>query len=387
MPHHSHRLSSNFSLLVKPAGADCNLDCEYCFYLSKGKLYPDSSLRMSDEALQEYVRQLMATQTGPEISVAWQGGEPTLMGLDFYKRSVDLVNRCRRAGQKVSYSLQTNSTLLNDEWCTFFKENHFLIGISIDGPGEMHNAYRKDKGGKGSFDRVMQGWDLLQKHGVDVNILCTVNAANENYPLDVYHFFRDGLKAQFIQFIPIVERDPLRSGVQAEQFGRFLIEIFDEWVRQDVGNIFVQIFDSALASWCGLTASVCVFQETCGQSLVMEHNGDIYSCDHFVTPSNLLGNIREMTMNHMAASPSQRQFGVDKKEKLPGFCRECDVLFACHGECPKNRIMRTADGEEGLNYLCNGYKLFFHHIDRPMRIMADLWRKGRTAAEIMKMSF
>lgn len=341
---------------------------------------------MSEEVLQEYIKQLLATQSGPEVNVSWQGGEPTLMGLDFFKRSVELVNANQRLDQKVSYSLQTNGTLLNDEWCVFFKENHFLIGLSLDGPAKMHNAYRFDKGGKGSFDRARQGWDMLQKHDVDTNILCTVNAANAYDPLEVYHFFRDGLKAQFIQFIPIVEQEPQRVGVQAEQFGRFLIEIFDEWVRRDVGKVYVQIFDSALACWCGIPANMCVFQETCSRSLVMEHNGDIYSCDHFVAPEHLLGNIRETTMNHMAASPRQRQFGIDKKEKLPSFCRECDVLFACHGECPKNRFIKTAEGDDGLNYLCDGYKLLFHHIDRPMRIMADLLRKGKVVAEIMSLA-
>jgi uncharacterized protein len=386
MPHHSHRLSSNFSLLVKPAGADCNLACEYCFYLSKGKFYPNSSSRMRDEVLQEYIRQLLASQTGQEVNVAWQGGEPTLMGLDFFKRSVELVNENRRPDQKVSYALQTNGTLLNDDWCAFFKENHFLIGLSLDGPEKMHNAYRFDKGGKGSFDRARQGWDMLQKHEVDTNILCAVNAANVNHPLEVYHFFRDGLKAQFIQFIPIVEQGPLRSGILSEPYGSFLIEIFDEWVRRDVGKIFVQIFDSALASWCGLWASVCVFQETCGQSLVMEHNGDVYSCDHFVTPENLLGNIHETTMNRLAASANQQRFGMDKRDKLPTYCKECDVLFACHGECPKNRFARTPDGKEGLNYLCAGYRMFFRHIDRPMQIIADLLSKGRAAEEIMSIA-
>jgi uncharacterized protein len=376
-------MSSNFSLLVKPAGADCNLACEYCFYLNKGKLYPNSALRMSDTVLQEYIRQLLITQAGHEVTVAWQGGEPTLMGVDFFKRSVQLVNENRQSNQKVRYSFQTNGILLNEEWCSFFKENQFLVGLSIDGPAEMHDAYRRDKGGKGSFDRVKQSWDLLKKQGVDANILCTVNASNANHPLDVYHFFRDSLKSQFIQFIPVVEQEHIRSGVQAEQYGRFLVEIFDEWVRRDVGQVFVQIFDSALASWCGLSASVCVFQETCGQSLVMEHNGDVYSCDHFVTADNLLGNIHETPMDRLADSPRHHQFGMDKKGKLPGCCRECDVFFACHGECPKNRFLRTPRGEEGLTYLCDGYRLFFHHIDGPMRIMADLWQQGRAPAEIM----
>lgn len=387
MPHHSHRFPSNFSLLVKPAGADCNLDCEYCFYLNKGELYPNSSHRMNEEMLREYIQQLLTAQPGKEINVSWQGGEPTLMGLDFFKRSVEIVNEIQRSGQKVSYSLQTNGTLLNDDWCTFFRENNYLIGLSLDGPEQLHNAYRKGRGGRGSFTRARQAWDLLQKHKVETNILCTVNAANGSHPKDVYHFFRDDLKAQFIQFIPVAEREPIGWGVQAEQYGRFLMEVFDEWVRRDVGKVFVQIFDSTLASWCGLPASMCVFQETCGQSLVMEHNGDLYSCDHFVMPEFLLGNLKDAHINRLAASKKQHLFGLEKKVKLPTYCQECDVLFACHGECPRNRFIKTPDGEEGLNYLCAGYRMFFHHIDRPMRIMADLWQKGRAPAEIMNMPY
>ena len=387
MPHHSHRVISQFSLLVKPAGAACNLACEYCYYLSKEKLYPDSPLRMGAEVQKEYLRQLLATQPGPEVSLTWQGGEPMLMGLDFFKRSVEWVDEFRRPDQKVSYSLQTNGTLLNDEWCAFFKEHHFLIGISIDGPAEMHNAYRKDKIGKGSFYRVKRGWGFLQKRGVDTNTLCAVHAANANHPLEVYRFLRDELRSQFIQFIPVVERGEnnrvSERSVGGEAYGRFLVGIFDEWIQHDVAKVYVQIFDSALASWCGLPASVCIFQETCGRSLVMEHNGDVYSCDHFVLPSNLLGNIHEVPLDQMAASPTQRKFGLEKREKLPRCCRECDVLFACHGECPKNRFVTSSNGQVNLNHLCAGYRLFFHHIDRPMRIMADLWQAGRAPREIM----
>jgi len=387
MPHHSRRNSSNFSLLVKPAGADCNLACEYCFYLSKGQLFPDSSSRMSYEMLREYIRQLLSTQPGPEVSVAWQGGEPILMELDFFKRSVELVNEYLRPGQQVNYSLQTNGTLLDDASCEFFKENHFLIGLSIDGPAALHNHYRVDKGGKGSFEQARRGWDLLQKHGVDTNILCAVHDANAYYPLKVYRFFRDELRSQFIQFIPIVESGEgnkiSERSVRGEAFGRFLIGIFDEWIHRDVGKVYVQIFDSALASWFGLPSSVCVFLETCGRSLVMEHNGDVYSCDHFVEPRYFLGNIWETPMNQMATLDRQKQFGLEKKDKLPRYCRDCDVLFACHGECPKNRFTSAPDGEEGLNYLCEGYKMFFHHIDKPMCIMADLLKMRRMPAEIM----
>ena len=335
----------------------------------------------------EYIRQLLATQPGLEVSVAWQGGEPTLMGLDFFRRSVELVNEYKRPGQQVNYSLQTNGTLLDDASCEFFKENHFLIGLSIDGPAALHNHYRVDKGGKGSFEQARRGWDLLQKHGVDTNILCAVHDANAYYPLEVYRFFRDEFRSQFIQFIPIVERGEgnkvSKRSVRGEAFGRFLIGIFDEWIHHDVGKVYVQIFDSALASWFGLPSSVCVFQETCGKSLVMEHNGDVYSCDHFVEPRYFLGNIRETPMNQLATLDRQKQFGLEKKDRLPRHCRDCDVLFACHGECMKNRFASAPDGETGLNYLCEGYKMFFHHIDKPMCIMADLLKQEKAPAEIM----
>ncbi len=400
-----------FNLLAKPAGAACNLACEYCFYLSREQLYPGSRFRMSDEVLKAYLKQLLASQQAPEVSVAWQGGEPTLMGLDFFKRSVSLVNRYKKPGQHVSYSLQTNGTRLDDAWGAFFKEQDFLIGLSVDGPLEMHNAFRVYKGGQGSFDQVKRGWDLLQKHRVDTNILCTLQAANASHPLEVYRFFRDDLQARFIQFIPIVERlAPVslflaekglqeRAGqaaqpgtlvssrsVKPEEFGHFLIDVFDEWVQHDVGTVFIQTFDSALASWCHLPASLCIFQETCGLSLVLEHNGDLYSCDHFVEPGYRLGNILETPMLELVSSSRQRQFGMDKRDRLPDFCRRCDVRFACQGECPRNRFLRTpGDDKEGLNYLCAGYKLFFHHVDGPMRLMAEMLRLGRAPAEIMQM--
>lgn len=400
-----------FNLLAKPAGAACNLACEYCFYLSREQLYPGSRFRMSDEVLKAYLKQLLASQQAPEVSVAWQGGEPTLMGLDFFKRSVSLVNQYKKPGQHVSYSLQTNGTRLDDAWGAFFKEQDFLIGLSVDGPLEMHNAFRVYKGGQGSFDQVKRGWDLLQKHRVDTNILCTLQAANASHPLEVYRFFRDDLQARFIQFIPIVERlAPVslflaekglqeRAGqaaqpgtlvssrsVKPEEFGHFLIDVFDEWVQHDVGTVFIQTFDSALASWCHLPASLCIFQETCGLSLVLEHNGDLYSCDHFVEPGYRLGNILETPMLELVSSSRQRQFGMDKRDRLPDFCRRCDVRFACQGECPRNRFLRTpGDDKEGLNYLCAGYKLFFHHVDGPMRLMAEMLRLGRAPAEIMQM--
>ena len=384
-----------FSLLAKPTGAACNLACAYCFYLDKAQLYPGSDFRMADQVLKAYVRQLLRCQPGPQVSVDWQGGEPTLMGLGFFQRSIALVNRYKRPGQQVSYSLQTNGTRLDDSWCAFFKEHNFLIGLSVDGPPSMHNAYRVDKGGQTSFNQVQHAWELLQKHAVETNILCTVHAANASHPLEVYRFFRDTLQARFIQFIPIVERLEPGQGspagalvsvrsVQPAAFGQFLVDIFDEWVQQDVGRVFVQAFDSALASWYGVPVSVCIFQETCGLSLVLEHNGDLYACDHFVEPALRLGNILETPLLELVHASPQRQFGLDKCDRLPATCRNCDVRFACQGECPRNRFVRTPDEPEGLNYLCAGYQLFFHHIDGPMRRMAGLLRQGRAPAEIMQ---
>jgi len=387
-----------FHILAKPSGARCNLACEYCFYLDKEALYPGSTLRMSDEVLEAYIRQYLASQQVPEVSVSWQGGEPTLMGVDFYRRSVAYVRKYQRPGQRVRYAMQTNGILLDEEWCSFFKAHDFLIGLSMDGPAELHDAYRVDKDGQGSFEGVRRAWELLQKHRVEVNILCAVHAANVDQPLEVYRFFRDALGARFLQFIPIVEWTPggdtpgvergrampSARSVRPEPFGRFLIDIFEEWVQRDVGRVFVQAFDAALAGWYGIPAGICVFQETCGLGLVLEHNGDLYSCDHFVEPAHRLGNILETPLIELVAARRQRQFGLDKRERLPAACRACEVRFACHGECPRNRLPTApGNGEDGLNYLCAGFKLFFHHIDGPMRRMARLLRQGRAAAEIM----
>jgi uncharacterized protein len=404
-----------FHVLIKPTGAICNLDCKYCFFLSKEMLYPGSRFQMAEDLLEVYLKQLLECHQAPEVPVAWQGGEPTLMGLDFFKRSVELVNKSKRPGQQVQYTIQTNGTLLDDEWCTFFKQNNFLVGLSVDGPKDLHDVYRVNKGGAGSFDQVMHGLDLLTKHKVDVNILCTVHAANQHHPLEVYRFFRDELGAQFIQFIPIIERAsastlsianlgwserpggdrPLyinegnlvtERSVDPQAYGKFLITVFDEWVETDVGKIYVQHFDSALANWFRVPGAVCIFSETCGQAVALEHNGDLYSCDHFVEPKYKLGNIRETHLIQLLASPQQIKFGQDKKNTLPRYCRECEVRFACHGECPKNRFIKTPDGEDGLNYLCAAYKAFFGHIDGTMKTMAGLLRRGRFADEIMQMS-
>ena len=386
-----------FHLLAKPTGATCNLDCAYCFFLDKELLYPNSKFRMSETMLEQYIRQLIELHKINHVNIAWQGGEPTLMGLDFFRRAISLVEKYRRPNMRILHTMQTNGTLLDDEWAAFFKEHEFLIGISLDGPRALHDVHRLDKGGRPTFDKVMCGLRLLQKHGVDFNVLTTVNAVNGDFPLEVYRFLRDEVGTTWMQFIPVVERTSdggltlYQQGTQvsarsvgAEQFGRFLSDIFDEWVRHDVGTIFVQTFEASLGNWLGMDSSgMCVFNETCGTGLAIEHNGDVYSCDHFVEPDYLLGNIQETHLIELVAAPQQLKFGADKRDSLPRYCRECDVRFACHGECPKNRFILTPDGEPGLNYLCAGFKEFFHHVDYPMKILAGLIRRGREAKEVM----
>jgi uncharacterized protein len=386
-----------FHIMAKPTGSACNLNCDYCFFLKKEKLYPGSDFRMSDEVHEAYIKQLLEAHQVPSITIAWQGGEPTLMGLDFFRRSMELQKKYQKIGTQIENTFQTNGILLNEEWCQFFLENKFLIGLSMDGPKELHDFYRKDKGGHGTFDRVERAARLLQKHKVEFNILCTVNSKNADYPLNVYRFFRDELKTHYIQFIPIVERinengeTGFQEGtkvtdrsVQPKQWGRFLSEIFDEWVKRDVGRTFVLNFDGALAGWLGMAGTVCIFGPTCGLGMALEHNGDLYSCDHFVEPNYYLGNILKTPIIELVASERQRKFGQDKMDMLPRYCRGCEVLFVCNGECPKNRLIQTPDGEAGLNYLCTGYKAFFKHADKPMQVMADLLRRGKLAEEVMK---
>ena len=350
---------------------------------------------MSDEVLEHYIRQLIESHRTDKVTVAWQGGEPTLMGLDFYRRAIEYQNQYQRPGMTFENTLQTNGTLLNDEWCEFFRDHGFLIGISIDGPAELHDVHRVDKSGRPTFDRVMRGLRLLQKHGVEYNILTTVNRVNADHPLEVYRFLRDEAGATWMQFIPAIERlnqagvslyqeGTTVSGrsVLPEQFGNFLSTIFDEWVKNDVGRVFVQTFEATVRNWLGLPSSgMCVFDATCGHGLALEHNGDLYSCDHFVEPKHLLGNIRQNHMIDLAGSDQQIAFGRDKLAGLPRHCRECEVGFACKGECPKNRFLTTPEGEPGLNYLCAGYRAFFRHVDRPLKIMAGLLRRGYPAAQ------
>lgn len=383
-----------FHVMLKPRGAICNLDCKYCYFLAKEMMYPGSRFRMADDLLETYTKQYIEAQRVPEVTFAWQGGEPTLMGLDFFKRAVELQQRYCKPGMRIHNAFQTNGVLLDDDWCRFFHQHNFLIGLSVDGPKEIHDAYRVDKGGRPTFDRVMAGLALLKKHRVEFNILTTVHAANAEHGAEVYRCLRDEVGTQFMQFIPIVERDN-ETGYQegdtvtdrsltAEQYGRFLISIFDEWVRRDVGRVFVQIFDVALAAWAGERPGLCIFEETCGLALAMEHNGDLFACDHFVEPNYRLGNIQEIPLIDMVASAEQRQFGLNKRDKLPRYCRECEVRFVCNGGCPKDRFINTPDGEPGLNYLCGGFRAFFNHIDRPMRTMASELRAGRAPANIMQ---
>lgn len=378
-----------FHVLAKPTGAICNLACRYCFFLEKEKLYPGSNFRMSETLLEEFLRQYIEAQQVAQVTVAWQGGEPTLMGLDFFRRSVELAEHYKKPGMQVSYTIQTNGTLLDDEWCTFFREHNFLVGISIDGPKGVHDVYRVDRRGQGTFERVMAGLRALQEHGVEYNILCTVHAANSTRPLDTYRFFRDEAGARFLQFIPIVEQEDGTTvtdrSVDPVQWGRFLCTIFDEWVRRDVGEVFVQHFDTALAAWAGHPPGLCTFAPTCGAAVALEHNGDLYSCDHFVEPAYFLGNITETPLAVLVGAEKQQRFGREKQDALPHYCRECPHLFACRGGCPKNRFIATPDGDPGLNYLCEGYRIFFSHIERPMQVMADLLRRGHTADGVMEM--
>lgn len=389
-----HSPMKPFHIMLKPRGAICNLDCSYCYYLSKEELYLGSSFRMTDEVLEEFTRQYIQAQPVPEVVFGWQGGEPLLMGLDFFRRAVALQKKYGKPGMQVLNTLQTNGIPLDDEWCRFFREEGFLVGLSLDGPAPLHAAYRVDKGGKPTFDAVMTGLALLRRHQVEFNILTTVHAANAEHPLEVYRFLRDEVETTFIQFIPIVQRknetgyqegtEVTERSVTGRRYGDFLKAIFDEWVCKDVGKLYVQIFDVTLANWVGHPGGICIFDESCGQAMALEHNGDLYACDHYVEPRYRIGNIRTESLSVLVNSEVQKTFGSAKKTTLPAYCRACEFQRLCNGGCPKNRILKTPDGEEGLNYLCEGYRSFFGHVGPALKWMAEALQQRSPPAGIME---
>lgn len=380
-----------FHIITKPIGAICNLDCEYCYYLEKEDLYPGTkSFKMTDEVLDNYTRQYIYAQpadTG-EVNFTWQGGEPTLMGLPFFRKALALQKKYARPGMRITNSFQTNGTRLDDDWAQFFHDNEFLVGISIDGPEYLHDEFRPDKGGYGSFYKVMEGLEYLKKHEVMFNTLTCVQSSNSSYPVKVYRFLKE-IGSTHLQFIPIVEPQPDGSvsyrSVHPKKYGTFLSGIFDEWLRRnDIGKIYVQDFDVTLSILAGYPSPVCIHSETCGHAMAIEHNGDLYSCDHFVFPDYRLGNIMEHQAKAMHESARQQQFGLDKRDKLPRFCRECDFLKVCNGGCPKDRIINTPDGEPGLNYLCQGYKTFYARSFPVFKKMARCIANGYHASEYKK---
>ncbi len=399
-----------FSVVAKPTGAACNLDCTYCFYLSKELLYDDGAQRMSQATVETYLRAYLDAQPDGDVTVAWQGGEPTMRGLDFFRTAVHLADDLKRPGQHITHTLQTNGTLLNDEWGAFLAENGFLVGLSIDGPQPLHDAFRVNRAGRGSHAQVVRGWQVLRRHGVETNILCTVHSANQDSPREIYHYFVDELGARYLQFIPIVERvapgeaaaaengwrgpegrrilyqqtgdDVTSRSVVPAAWGAFLSGVFDEWVRRDVGTVFVQHIDTMLSAAFGIY-SLCVHAPECGAALAVEHNGDVYSCDHFVEPQYLLGNTAEQSFVSMLESSRQRQFGSGKRTALTSQCRTCPVRWACNGGCPKDRFAKSRDGEPGHDYLCEGYFAYFTHASAAVLRMRELIQDGRAPAEIM----
>jgi len=374
------KTSLDFQVFVKPAGPICNLGCTYCYYLQKDQLYPkEECFRMPDIILEEYIVQHIEASTEPVIRFSWHGGEPTVLGLDYFHKIVALQRKHNPPMQDIMNGMQTNGTLLDEDWCRFLAEEGFFVGLSLDGPQEMHDLNRKDKGGHPTHKLTMQGYKLLREHQVNTDILCVVNAHNVLFPLDIYRYFKQ-IGADYVSFLPLVDPKPdTRNGVSdltvpADAWGEFLCTIFDEWVNQDIGNIKVQIFEEAARTAFGQEHSLCIFRPTCGDIPVIEHNGDFYSCDHFVDEKHHLGNIVETPLVELLESPEQRTFGQAKLDSLPRYCRECEVKAMCHGECPKNRFIRTPDGEEGLNYLCAGYKRFFSHCQPFVKDVAAEWK-------------
>lgn len=378
-----------FHVLIKPIGPLCNLDCEYCFYLDKTELFPGSKFRMSDELLNKHIKGYIESQPlqCKEVSFAWQGGEPTLMGLDFYKRAVELQQQYKRPGMQISNALQTNGTKLDADWCKFLKANNFLVGISLDGAGELHNRYRKTKGGKGSFDQVKRGLDHLLEEGTEFNVLTVVQRHNGDHPLRVYNGLKD-LGAEHLQFIPIVERVGERGvsprSVLPDQFGNFLIAIFEEWRKSDIGRIFVQHFDTALSTSMGYLDTLCVHARQCGRSVALEHNGNVYSCDHYVNPSDLIGNISKQRYVDMIDGEVQTNFGEAKQKELASKCLKCKVLYLCNGGCPVHQFMPVRQSRHDLNYLCAGYKAFFTHIEPYIHAMRSAIRQRLPAKEYFR---
>ena len=393
-----------FQIMTKPHGPVCNLNCTYCYYLEKKKLYPGTrNFRMTDDLLEIYVRQYIESQDVPVVTFTWQGGEPTLMGIDFFKMAVQLQQKYRN-GKKIENAFQTNGTLINEDWSKFLHDHNFLVGISVDGPREIHDMYRTNVAGKASFDQVIAAIELFKKFRVEFNTLTVVHKDNARHALEIYKFLKK-IGSGYIQFIPIVERMNMQAGedeirlvgpeyqtatrvtpwtVDPDEYGEFLITIFDEWVRNDVGRYFVQLFDVTLANWVGEPPGLCFFSETCGNAMVMEHNGDVYTCDHYVYPQHWLGNIRTTPILSMAQGAQQYTFGQNKLLKLPAYCIHCEYRFACHGECPKHRFENTPDGERGLNYLCKAYKMFFSYVHPYMQYMGDELAAKRAPANVMQ---
>ena len=358
-------------VMAKPVGAACNLRCKYCYYLEKSKLFPNEHNTMDDETLERFIRDYIQSQSMQEVLFTWHGGEPMLRPLAFYEKVIELQKRYA-GGRIIENSIQTNGTLITDEYAEFFVKNGWLIGVSIDGPKEYHDAYRRSAGGGATFDNVMKGIDILNRYKVEWNAMAVINNLNGNHPLEFYHFFKR-IGCRYIQFTPVVDASRLGEltpySVRPRQWGEFLCRLFDEWVRNDVGKYFIQIFDATLANWCGVAPGVCSLAKYCGHAGVMEHNGNVYSCDHFVYPEYLLGNIKTKGLVEMMYSERQTKFGHDKYDTLPRQCKECKWLFACNGECPKNRLLNTKDGESGLNYLCEGYQMYFEHVAPVMEHM------------------
>ncbi len=388
-----------FHAMVKPMGAICNLDCAYCYYLHKENLLgSDSQFRISDEILEAHIRQYIEGQCGDEVVFSWQGGEPTLLGVGFFEKVVELEKKYQRPHQRIENDLQTNGTLLNDEWCAFLRKNGFLVGLSIDGPQELHDRFRVDKGGQPTFAKVFAAAQLLQKHKVPFNTLTVINRVNAKKPLDVYRFLSRELRPRQLQFIPCVEPKvfemvapqkwdpamlPMQDSMAAhpgtpdsvvtdwsvdpDDWGYFLCKVWDDWYRRDYGKVYVNLFETAVAQWAGLDSQLCIYGEFCGKGVALEHDGSVYACDHYVYPEYKLGNISEKHISRMIFSQEQRNFGFAKRDRLPQSCCECKYRFACNGECPKNRLIRTRNGEPGLNYLCSGLLKFWQHIDRDAR--------------------